>query len=471
MSITTVIPDNGVLTTQVLPTTGSGNIVLDNTPTLITPDVGAATGSSLNVNGQLVSTLTTDASSTSTGSLVLSGGAGIAKSLWIDGTTFNAIPAVTANIATSNSTGTINIGTGSGSNNINLGGVNSTVTVTGTLSYQNTTNLQVTDPLITLNKNGTLATGLGVELEVNSTIPGYIKTDGTSGTSWDLKAPGTGANGIFRLTPPIASKIGEIIWSSIAQNSAYTLSDVGASANFVMTEGTQTINGVKTFGSAPNLSSLSASTPLQLDASKNIISTAIDLSGAQATGILASGRFPALTGDITTSSGSLATTAAATQANIVTLSKSTGVAVHGTNTNDSAAAGYVGEYISGRPGSDVTPAASGVDKTVTSISLTAGDWDVQAMVFINIGTSGISHYRLGISTTANSIDSNSTTGYVNQSLATAANANGQIAANTGTARISLTGTATVYIVGNIGYAVLGTTTFLTNSFIQARRIR
>jgi hypothetical protein len=55
----------------------------------------------------------------------------------------------------------------------------------------------------------------------------------------------------------------------------YTIADPGANASFVMTEGTQTINGVKTFGSAPNLSSLTASGVLGLDASKNITSTAL----------------------------------------------------------------------------------------------------------------------------------------------------------------------------------------------------
>lgn len=49
---------------------------------------------------------------------------------------------------------------------------------------------------------------------------------------------------------------------------------------------TQTFAGVKTFSSSPNFSSLTASLPLQLDASKNVISTAIDLTTAEVTGIL-----------------------------------------------------------------------------------------------------------------------------------------------------------------------------------------
>jgi hypothetical protein len=52
---------------------------------------------------------------------------------------------------------------------------------------------------------------------------------------------------------------------------------------------------------------------------------AVDLSGSKATGTLAAGRFPALTGDVTTSAGSLATTIAA---NAVTNAKAAQMAAH-----------------------------------------------------------------------------------------------------------------------------------------------
>lgn len=71
-----------------------------------------------------------------------------------------------------------------------------------------------------------------------------------------------------------------------------------------------------------NVSNLSASLPVQTDSNKRLVSSAIDVSGSQATGVLAAGRFPALTGDITTSAASLATTAAAQQGNIKTFTSS-----------------------------------------------------------------------------------------------------------------------------------------------------
>lgn len=54
----------------------------------------------------------------------------------------------------------------------------------------------------------------------------------------------------------------------------------------VVTSGAQVLAGVKTFNSAPILNSLTASLPLKLDASKNIVSSAINLaSGTEVTGI------------------------------------------------------------------------------------------------------------------------------------------------------------------------------------------
>ncbi len=66
----------------------------------------------------------------------------------------------------------------------------------------------------------------------------------------------------------------------------YTIPDTGTNSSFVMTDGTQTINGNKTLTGTINLSSLTASLPLQLDGSKNIVSTAINLAGSQVSGIL-----------------------------------------------------------------------------------------------------------------------------------------------------------------------------------------
>jgi hypothetical protein len=63
----------------------------------------------------------------------------------------------------------------------------------------------------------------------------------------------------------------------------------------------------------------------RLSANVSLLGSSIDLSGAEATGTLAAGRFPALTGDVTTTAGSLSTTLATTIPNVHTFS---GVMTH-----------------------------------------------------------------------------------------------------------------------------------------------
>jgi hypothetical protein len=52
----------------------------------------------------------------------------------------------------------------------------------------------------------------------------------------------------------------------------------------------------------------------------------------------------------------------------------------GTNTNDSAAAGQIGEYARSYQAYGTITPASGASVNVTSIALTAGDWDVSGIV-------------------------------------------------------------------------------------------
>ncbi len=63
---------------------------------------------------------------------------------------------------------------------------------------------------------------------------------------------------------------------------------------------------------------------------------------------------------------------------------SAGTDILGTNTNDGAAAGYVGEYIQSVV-SGVAGPSTGQYKDITTISLTAGDWDV-SMLMVMDGT-------------------------------------------------------------------------------------
>jgi hypothetical protein len=77
---------------------------------------------------------------------------------------------------------------------------------------------------------------------------------------------------------------------------------------------------------------------------------------------------------------------------------SAGVSLLGTNTNDSAATGWVGEFISSRTVAIGTP-GSGAFGDLLSIPLTAGDWDISAALFYDANGSTWSTVNIGISTT------------------------------------------------------------------------
>jgi hypothetical protein len=84
----------------------------------------------------------------------------------------------------------------------------------------------------------------------------------------------------------------------------------------------------------------------------------------------------------------------------------TKVDIRGTNTNDSAAAGFVGEVISSQVTTLTNFPATGTYGDFTSISLTAGHWNVTAIGEV-IAASGVStDMLLGVSTTSG----NSSTG-------------------------------------------------------------
>lgn len=106
----------------------------------------------------------------------------------------------TVNLGTGMNTGVVNIGTSSngGKSIINIGGPGDEVNVTGTLTYINTTNLDVSDNLITLNKGATAGSqtirGSGIQIarlnNVNAeTFMGWIKTDTVNAQSWEIVPP------------------------------------------------------------------------------------------------------------------------------------------------------------------------------------------------------------------------------------------------------------------------------------------
>lgn len=158
-------------------------------------------------------------------------------------------------------------------------------------------------------------------------------------------------------------------------------------------------------------------------------------------------------------------TLGAATATSVTFSPTTGGIV-GTTTNDNAAAGKVGEYISNSAGPIATTSNTSLD--VTSISLTAGDWDVEGTVLFTPAASTVpTRIRAGINTTSATIPSQPGTGSV-LTLNLAFTTGSQQCAPLGGSRLSLSATTTVYLVANTVFTV---STMDTYGFIGARRVR
>lgn len=69
----------------------------------------------------------------------------------------------------------------------------------------------------------------------------------------------------------------------------------------------------------------------------------------------------------------------------------------GTTTNDSAAAGYVGEYIESIASGVSLSLSGGGGNNVTTISLTAGDWDVTLACYIDTSGATVTTSQITIS--------------------------------------------------------------------------
>jgi len=128
----------------------------------------------------------------------------------------------------------------------------------------------------------------------------------------------------------------------------------------------------------------------------------------------------------------------------------------------------LGEYISSTvaSGSAVSLTTS-TAADITTISLTAGDWDVSAVGYSNPSLGNVSDFRLGLSTTANTLPSFST-GDGRLNIRTTGGADlGTTVMPVGPARFELSSTTTIRMVG---FAVFGAGTVSMFGTLRARRV-
>lgn len=149
----------------------------------------------------------------------------------------------------------------------------------------------------------------------------------------------------------------------------------------------------------------------------------------------------------------------------------------GTTTNDSAAAGRIGEVISsGAPQSSLNNLTSGISNTIASISLTVGDWDVRAMGgFKGAAGTSVTELQTAIGLTNNTLPAtdtiaNPTNGEVLYDAVMSATVIGgnRIVQSIPPIVIKLASPATVYLTQNATFSV---STLGGFGSITARRVR
>lgn len=299
-----------------------------------------------------------------------------------------------------------------------------------------------------------------VSLPASMTFTGKAILGGTfTSPTFVTPALGTPASGtLTNCTIPVTGV------SSLAANMA-TFLGVASSANLLATMTDETGTGALVFATSPTLVTPALGTP----SSGTLTNCTIPVTGVSG-----------LSANMATW---LATASSANLAATVTDETGTGALVFGTSPTvttpnivgtaavGNATAGSVGEYVSSiiASGSSVSMTTA-TPLNITSISLTAGDWDVWGMVmFTTAATTNITQLIAGISTTTNNLsllgDRIGVTSYGSAGVVPGVLHCGVPMCQT---RVNVSSTTTVFLVGQPTFTV---STLTAWGSIQARRVR
>ena len=143
-----------------------------------------------------------------------------------------------------------------------------------------------------------------------------------------------------------------------------------------------------------------------------------------------------------------------------------GGGIVGTATNDNANAGRVGETISNAIASgSAVSLTTATTANVTSVSLTAGDWDVAGNVNFSASGATVTGAKAGLSSTSATVPSDGTECYSAAQLTTATATD---TISVPRKRFSLSGTTTIYLPAQATFSAGSVGAF---GSITARRVR
>ena len=228
------------------------------------------------------------------------------------------------------------------------------------------------------------------------------------------------------------------------------------------------------FPSASNFADLIDSCANLEDTTAQVFQSSIGTSATVSAGMGEFTVVSATTGNISTLNAATvntavvsATTINTTNFNAASTLTSTGVTtLKGTTTNDNAAAGNIGEYITNTASGVAMSTGSSIN--ITSISLTAGDWDVSGIInYGGTGSTTVAQMTGGINSTTGTLPTPPAGGYFQYTFSlTGGQATWWIP--TGITRVSIATTTIYYLVAQ---AIFGASTLNGSGIIRARRIR
>lgn len=357
------------------------------------------------------------------------------------------------------------------------------------------TNEQALSALATGILKNTTTTGI-LSIAVASDLPSGIAYSQLTLTGAILNADLAGSitYGKLSLTNSIVNgDIVSLAWSKLTSTpttfAGYGLSDT--SANFLASLTNETGSGLVVGNTSPTLVTPTLGAALATSINGNIFTTGtytltgtagktltfnntLTLSGTDSSTLnIGTGGTLGTNAFLSTAFAPLASPTFTGTVTIPTGSQITKPNIIGTATNDDASAGSVGEILTGSLASaSATSLTTATTKTITSVSLTAGDWDVFAVGYLRVSaTTSVTEYDCSISSTNNTGDFGVGNWVGNIGPATVygtSAALGDIVVTIPLVRKSLASTTTVYLVCAGTFTV---STMTSYGKITARRVR